>query len=101
MTHAGPVIIDWFTATCGHPLVDMASTSLLLQAGELPDSPMSHWLLASARYMVHRAYLRRYLRRSGTRPEEVAAWRLPIIVARLGHGILEERDRMLQLLHQA
>jgi aminoglycoside phosphotransferase (APT) family kinase protein len=101
MTRAGPVIIDWFTATRGHPLADVACTSLLLQAAELPDSPMSHWLLASARAVVHRAYLRRYLRRSGARPEEVAAWRVPIIVARLGQGIPEERGRMLQLLHQA
>jgi aminoglycoside phosphotransferase (APT) family kinase protein len=100
MTRAGAVIIDWFTASCGHPLADVACSSLLLQAGELPDSPMSHWLLVSARAMVHRAYLRRYLRRSGVKAQEVAAWRLPIIVARIGHGIPEERDRMLQLLHQ-
>jgi hypothetical protein len=101
MTRVGPVIIDWFTATCGNPLADVARTSLLLQAAELPASPMTQWLLASARAVVHRAYLRRYLRRSGTRPEDVAAWRLPIIVARLGFGIPEERDRMLRLLHQA
>jgi aminoglycoside phosphotransferase (APT) family kinase protein len=101
MTRAGPVIIDWATATCGHPLADVARTSLLLQAGELPDSPMAKWLLASARAVVHRAYLRRYLRQSRTRPEALAAWHLPIIVARLGEGIAEERDRMLRLLHQA
>jgi Ser/Thr protein kinase RdoA (MazF antagonist) len=101
MTHVGPVIIDWTTATCGHPLADVARTSLLLQAAELPASPVTQWLLASARAVVHRAYLRRYLRRSGTRPEDVAAWRVPIIVARLGFGIPEERDRMLRLLHQA
>jgi tRNA A-37 threonylcarbamoyl transferase component Bud32 len=101
MTRAGPVIIDWFTASCGHPLADVACTSLLLQAGELPSSPMAHWLLVSARAMVHRAYLRRYLGHSRTRPEDIAAWHVPIIVARLGHGIPEERDRMLHLLHQA
>jgi aminoglycoside phosphotransferase (APT) family kinase protein len=100
-TRAGPVIIDWFTATSGQPLADVASTSLLLEAAALPDSPMPMWLLTSARALVHRTYLRRYLRRSRARPEDVAAWRVPIIVARLGHGIPEERDRMLQLLHQA
>src|SRR5215469_16144381 len=101
MTRVGPVIIDWFTATRGHPLADVAGTSLLLQAGELPSSPMAQWLLTSARAVVHRAYLRRYLRQSRVQPEDVAAWRLPIIVARLGFGIPEERDRMLQLLQQA
>lgn len=100
-TRAGPVIIDWATATSGNPLADVACTSLLLEAAALPDSPMPTWLLASARAGVHRAYLRRYLRRSGARQQDVAAWRLPIIVARLGHGIAEERDRMLRLLHLA
>jgi aminoglycoside phosphotransferase (APT) family kinase protein len=100
-TRAGPVIIDWFTATSGNPLADVANTSLLLEAAALPDSRMPMWLLTSARAFVHRAYLRRYLRQGRIRAEEVAAWRVPIIVARLGHGIPEERDRMLLLLHQA
>jgi aminoglycoside phosphotransferase (APT) family kinase protein len=100
-TRTGPVIIDWATATSGNPLADVARTSLLLQAGELPDSPMPNWLLTAAQVMVHRAYLRRYLRRSRTRLEDVEAWRAPIIVARLGEGIAEERQRMLRLLRQA
>jgi hypothetical protein len=62
---------------------------------------MAKWLLTAAQVMVHRAYLRRYLRRSRTRREDVEAWRAPIIVARLGEGIAEERQRMLQLLRQA
>jgi len=101
MTRTGTLIIDWFTATCGNPLADVARTSLLLEAAELPASPLAQWLLGLARAVVHRAYLRRYLRQSRVRPEDIAAWRLPIIVARLGFGIPEERDRMLRLLHQA
>jgi aminoglycoside phosphotransferase (APT) family kinase protein len=100
MTHAGPVIIDWMTATSGHPFADVARTALLLQMGELPHSPMSRWLLASARVVVHGAYLRRYLLRSPARVAEVAAWRLPVLVARLSDGIAEERDRLLRLVEQ-
>ncbi len=100
MTQAGPVIIDWMTATSGHPCADVARTALLLQMGELPNSPMGRWLLASARVVVHSAYLRRYVRRSPTNTAAVAAWRLPIMVARLSDGIAEERDHLLRLIDQ-
>jgi aminoglycoside phosphotransferase (APT) family kinase protein len=98
VTHAGPIIIDWVTATSGHPLADVARTALLLQIGELPHSPISYRLLATARAVVHRAYLRRYLRRHPAGAPDLAAWRLPIIVARLSEGIVEERNRLLRLL---
>ena len=101
MTRSGPIIIDWAGATSGHPLADVARTALLLQAGDLPRSPMGKWLLDSARAVVHRAYVRRYLRRRPARAADLAAWRLPIIVARLGEGIAEERDHLLRLLETA
>jgi aminoglycoside phosphotransferase (APT) family kinase protein len=100
MTQTGPIIIDWMTATSGHPFADVARTALLLQMGELPHSPMSRWLLASARVIVHSAYLRRYVRRSPTNTAAVADWRLPIMVARLSDGIAEERDHLLHLIDQ-
>jgi Ser/Thr protein kinase RdoA (MazF antagonist) len=100
MTQGGPIIIDWMTATSGHPYADVARTALLLQMGELPHAPMSRWLLASARVVVHSAYLRHYVRHSAVRGEEMAAWRLPIMVARLSDGIAEERDQLLRLIDQ-
>ncbi len=98
MTQSGPIIIDWAGATSGHPLADVARTALLLRVGDLPRSPMRQWLLASARAVVHTAYLRRYLRRHPARAEDLAAWRLPIIVARLGEGIAEERAKLLRFI---
>ncbi len=101
MTRSGPIIIDWAGATSGHPLADVVRTALLLQVGELPRAPMSQWLLASARAVVHTAYLRRYLRQRPARAEDLAAWRLPIVVARLGEGIAEERGHLLRLLENS
>ena len=98
MTRKGPIILDWAGASSGHPLADVARTALLLQVGDLPRSPMGQWLLASARAVVHSAYIRRYLRRHPAHAEDLAAWQLPIIVARLGEGIAEERDNLLRLL---
>ncbi len=101
MTRNGPIIIDWGGASSGHPLADVARTALLLQVGELPSSQVNRWLLASARAFVRRAYVQRYLRLRPASEEELAGWRLPIAVARLGEGIAEERGKLLRLIEAA
>jgi aminoglycoside phosphotransferase (APT) family kinase protein len=98
MTRRGPVIIDWGSASSGHPLADVARTELLLGVGEPPASQMNRWLLSSARALVRRAYIRRYLRLRPASRRELAMWRFPIAVARLGEGIVEERDKLLRLI---
>src|SRR5262245_19762451 len=80
VTARGPVVIDWDTATRGHPLGDVAGTCWLLRHAELPD-----WSPGYMRLMLHcfrptllRGYLRHYLRlRPGSR-REIEAWRLPL-----------------------
>ncbi len=85
LTSRGPVVIDWMTGTRGHPLGDVARTSLLLTAGGLP--PGISWqagvLINVSRGILHAVYLKRYLRLRGAIKGEVEAWRLPILVARL------------------
>jgi uncharacterized protein (TIGR02172 family) len=98
MTRNGPIIIDWGSASRGHPLADVAQTELLLQVGEPPSSQMHRWLLSSVRTLVRRAYIRRYLRLSPASARDLAAWRFPIAVARLGEGIVEESDKLLRLI---
>ena len=100
VTRRGPIIIDWGSACRGHPLADVTQTELLLLIGEPPAlrSGLQRGLLASARAYVRQTYLRRYLRRRTARKEELTAWRLPIAVARLDEGILEERPKLLRLI---
>jgi thiamine kinase len=98
LTRRGPVIIDWVSASSGHPLADVAQTELLLAVGEPPSSQMNRWLLTTARALVRRAYVRRYLRLRPARAGDLAAWRFPIAVARLGEGLVEERDKLLRLI---
>jgi hypothetical protein len=59
---------------------------------------MTRWLIGSARLVVHTAYLRRYLRRRPALATDLAPWRLPIAVARLGEGIAEEREPLVHLI---
>jgi uncharacterized protein (TIGR02172 family) len=96
MTQRGPIIIDWVSASRGHPLADVAQTALLVQIGEPLNSGLSRWLLASGRAIVYRAYLHRYLRRRPALAAELAAWHLPIAVARLAEGIPGERSPLLR-----
>jgi aminoglycoside phosphotransferase (APT) family kinase protein len=98
MSPNGPVIIDWAGATSGNPIADVARTSLLLRVGAPPPGGMSHLLIGPARAFAHTTYVRRYLKRHPASRDELAAWRLPIAVARLGEGIPEEKRRLLALI---
>lgn len=84
ITARGPVIIDWDTATRGHPLGDIACTSHLLRNASLPPwSPRSmHLLLRCTRGLLHSAYMRHSLTLHGVTREQVEAWEMPIKAAR-------------------
>ena len=62
LSSEGPRIIDWSTATRGDPVVDVGRTCVLFESANLPpDSPgHTRFLLAVARRLLHRTYLKRY-----------------------------------------
>jgi aminoglycoside phosphotransferase (APT) family kinase protein len=79
----GPIVIDWGRATRGHPLGDVAYTSLLIQRASLPAwAPgYMHQLLKYSRPLLHRSYLQRYLRlHTGTR-QQIKNWEAPLAPA--------------------
>jgi aminoglycoside phosphotransferase (APT) family kinase protein len=83
LTSRGPVIIDWDSATRGHPLGDLACTSRLFRNAGLPPGAPSfmHLLVKCSRRVLHRTYLKRYLQvHAGTR-EEIESWRKTIAAA--------------------
>lgn len=101
LTARGPVIIDWPDATRGHPLADVARTSLLLRLGGLPPGAARRWLVQALRASFHAAYLRRYFQlRPGSR-ELLAAWQVPVAAARLEEGIGEEEERLVELVRNS
>jgi aminoglycoside phosphotransferase (APT) family kinase protein len=81
VTATGPAIIDWFDAACGHPLADVARTSLLLQHADAP--PGAGRGLEALRARLHGVYLAHYCELAGVAPADVEAWTLPVAVARL------------------
>ncbi len=97
MTARGSVIIDWIDATRGHPLADVARTSLIMRLGGLPPGAARRWLIQALRALFHTAYLRRYFQlRPGSR-QLLAAWQVPVAAGHLEEGIVEE-ERLVALV---
>jgi uncharacterized protein (TIGR02172 family) len=79
LTSRGPMIIDWAWATRGHPVADVARTSVLFESADLPPTTPFHvrFLMLVARKLLHFAYLRRYMELRYCTMEEIERWRVP------------------------
>jgi len=99
MTSKGPVIIDWFNATQGNPLADVAHTRLLIQFGVPEGKPLSRFLQWRRRWFQW-FYVRRYVQlRPGSR-QEIAAWELPALAAQLNDFMPQEQVLVLARIKQ-
>jgi aminoglycoside phosphotransferase (APT) family kinase protein len=101
VTARGPIIIDWMTAVRGNPLADVARTSLLLCKAALPPGTRGRWIVEAGRRLYHAIYLRRYLQLHPASREDIAAWRLPTLAARLNENIAAEQAQLLAAIETA
>ena len=97
LTRRGPVVIDWSEAAAGHPLADVARTSLMLRIASPVHGPVGP-LVEAGRRLLHRAYLNRYLALTGASRQALESFLLPVAAARASHGIEDERPALLALL---
>lgn len=91
-TRTQDLAIDWIDASVGHPLADVARTTILLtgMAATLPLPPL-RWMVRR----FHDHYLRAYFEHGGDRATYRAF--LPIVAAaRLAEGIPELQDWLLR-----
>ena len=100
MSEWGPVIIDWGPATSGNPAGDVAWTVHLFRHGGTPPgmSVFQRLVLNVFRRLFLFMYLRAYLKESTMSQAIVKQWGPPIAALRLGDGIAEERDLLLQTI---
>jgi aminoglycoside phosphotransferase (APT) family kinase protein len=84
LTRRGPGVIDWMSGTRGHPLGDVAQTSLLFDIAKLPDDAPAHIriLMKVSRQLLHTNYLRRYLQLSTGTKQEIDVWRPALMATR-------------------
>lgn len=98
LSPSGPRIIDWLTATTGNPAADVATTSLLMRIGALPQGRVSSLVVNSARDYAHNQYLAYYLKESKISRSEIESWQIPIATARLSFRIEPEKRKLEKLI---
>ncbi|MEJ2759761.1 MAG: aminoglycoside phosphotransferase family protein, partial [Anaerolineales bacterium] len=91
LTGSGPVIIDWIDATLGHPLADVARTTVIFRFGVPPEEKIVRLLIGG----ITRIYLRRYFRESPYTQADLDAWLLVVAAGRLSENIPHEREPLL------
>ena len=83
----GPVVVDWFDASRGDPVADVARTSLLL--GDGATAPPRHLPGSSGRMLatLTDAYLRRVSASLDIEDGQLARWQAIEAVARIAEGV--------------
>lgn len=91
-------IIDWMTAARGAPAADIAATLYLLNEGEM--IPGLSKAMAAALEMIRKAICKRYVKKykaaTGMTDAEIAPWRLPFLIVRLGVWNIESEVPVLR-----
>jgi aminoglycoside phosphotransferase (APT) family kinase protein len=98
MTSRGPVIIDWLTATRGHPLSDVARSVVLMSVGQPPPGTPGLWLIELIRKTLLNTYTKTYFRLSSKEHEQFPAWRAVNAAAFLLHSLPEERPLLFSMI---
>jgi aminoglycoside phosphotransferase (APT) family kinase protein len=93
----GPVILDWTEATSGHPLADVARTTLMMRHAAVPSHVPGRHIIEAGRMLWYQLYLRRYCQLTSVSPKQVEAWLLPVAAARLSEGIPLVEEQLLGL----
>jgi uncharacterized protein (TIGR02172 family) len=75
VTHRGPVIIDWMTASKGVACGDVARTSIILEAAKAPEGTPMRWLLEGVRKLFLSTYLKTYFQLRPVEKDLFTAWR--------------------------
>lgn len=86
----GPIVIDWGEASRGAVAADIARTLLLLTPESAADVVPDPEGVAAHVAQFATAYTTRCLQETSTTVADLAAWRLPVVAARLSEGIPEQ-----------
>ncbi len=90
LSQRGPLTIDWVDACSGHPLADVARSTLLLLYTIWPVPPSLAGYAGLLRKIFYRAYIRRYFELAPGRQRDISAWLPVVAAARLVEGIQAE-----------
>jgi uncharacterized protein (TIGR02172 family) len=85
LTARGPVIIDWMTGTRGNPAADLVRSLVILETSALPPHIplLQRSIINLFRKSLVSTYRSQYLLRSPHSQQELMAWQIPLLGARL------------------
>jgi hypothetical protein len=89
MSSRGIVLIDWFDASAGNPVADIARSSLLMrpqQTGE-PDMHHLHGASAEVLRLLHSDYMSQMLSRRPIDKHDLMSWVAAVAAARLAEPV--------------
>jgi hypothetical protein len=103
MTARGPIILDWMTAYQGHPLADVARTTILLKIGQVPyGGRVMQTIIGLWRRFFLETYLTRYFELNRHLEQSaLVPWLIPVAVGRLNEGIAGEEEALLRVIENA
>lgn len=93
-------IIDWTNAYSGDPASDIARSVLMLNSPSAEENvPIRlRWVASLIRNAYRKAYINQYLSVTNVTLEDIQAWRIIIVAARLCENIESEREWLLNIL---
>lgn len=100
LTKAGPIVIDWMTASTGSLWIDVARTSLLLSIGPKGAGKLVNPIIKMAIRLYHQAYLNRYHVLVPDTKNGLDRWAPVIAAARLNEDILPEREALIEIVKE-
>jgi aminoglycoside phosphotransferase (APT) family kinase protein len=102
ITAKGPIILDWMTARQGHPLADVARTSIILKVSQVPGAGrLQRAIVDLWRRLFYRAYITRYLKlHPGVSMAEIETWMIPVAAGRLMEKIPGEQKVLLAYIQE-
>ena len=89
MSKRGMVLIDWFDASAGNPVADIARSSLLIRPQQTAELDMHHLQGASVEMLakLHSEYMSEVLSRRPIDEHDLLAWEAAVAAARLAEPV--------------
>lgn len=100
MSNDGPVVIDWFDATIGHPIADIARTSLLIRTGTANEA--DHHLPGATPELldeIRTIYLAQFAELLADTDHTLSTWDAVIAVSRIAEQTGDDEAELLAHWH--
>ena len=98
ITAAGPIVIDWMTASSGNPWADVARTGMILLIGVKGAGKQVRPITRLLIYLYQATYKKQYFSRIPDSDKQLRRWMPVMAAARLDEHIEPEREALIGMV---